>query len=172
MNELDLHPNGWNLWIVPRPFHHQLLTAAAHVAQSGPLTVLDCGRQYDSTIVARAARGRADVIDRIHIQRAFTCGEVARLIQSNSASQVPVLVLDILSTFQDENVSLHLRRFLLEQSIQHLQQLNRGAGLAVSVHPHSDSPETLFLLECLRSAATQVLTYELPVPTQFQPGLF
>jgi hypothetical protein len=172
MNDLDLHPNGWTLWIVPRPLRHRLLIAAAQVAYSRPLSVLDCGRQYDATVVARAARGRAEIIDHIQVQRAFTCYEVGRLIQTHALSPVPVLILDLLATFQDENVPFRSRQYLLEGSILALQELNRGAGLAVSVHPLADSPEACWMLDCLRSAASQVLAYEAPAPMATQLGLF
>jgi hypothetical protein len=172
MNDLDLHPNGWTLWIVPRPLRHRLLIAAAQMAYTRSLSVLDCGRQYDATVVARAARGRAEIIDRIQVQRAFTCFEAARLIQTHAASLVPVLILDLLATFQDENVPFGMRRHLLEESILSMQALNRGAGLAVSVHPLPDSPEAHWMLDCLRSAASQVLAYEAPAPMATQPGLF
>jgi hypothetical protein len=172
MNELDLYPDGWTLWIVPRPFRRQLLVAAAGVAQARPLVVLDCGRQFDATSVARAARGRAEVIDRIQVQRAFTCFEAAHLIQTHAASPEPVLVLDLLATFQDENVPFNARRYLLEETVKALQELNRGAGLAVSAHPPADNPESRWLLDCLRSAASQVLSYEAPDTHVTQPGLF
>jgi hypothetical protein len=172
MNDLDLQPNGWNLWIVPRPLRSRLLVAAAQLAQSGSLAVLDCGRQFDASVVARAARGRAEVIDRIRVQRAFTCHEAARLIEMHEASPRPVLVLDLLATFQDENVPFSQRRFLLEGAVQSLQRLNRGAGLAVSVHPLAENAEARPLLESLRRAASQVLSYEAPAPAATQPGLF
>jgi hypothetical protein len=173
MNELpELRPGQWNLLVLPRGYRNRLLIAAAHLAERGPLTVLDCGRQYDATVVARAARGRIEVMDRIHSQRAFICYEVARLLQKTPAGNAPVLVLDLLSTFYDENVQIRMRQFLLENSIQHLQRLSRGAGLAVSVDLPPTSPDSLHLFERLQSAASQVLTYEVPAPASRQLGLF
>ena len=57
MNELlDLHPQKWNLLVLPGQYHNRLLVAMAHVAMNSPLIVLDCGRQFDASIVARAAQ--------------------------------------------------------------------------------------------------------------------
>ncbi len=172
MNDLDLRPHGWTLWILPRPMRHRLLIAAAQVAHERPLAVLDCGRQFDATVVARAARGRLEVLERIQVQRAFTCFEAARLIELHASSPLPVLVLDLLSAFQDENVPFEQRRHLLAGTVQAFQALNRGAGLAVSVHPPPDTPEARWMLDQLRAAASQVLAYEAPAPTATQPGLF
>jgi len=172
MNDLDLRPNGWTLWILPRPMRHRLLIAAAQVAHERPLAVLDCGRQFDATVVARAARGRLEVLERLQVQRAFTCFEAARLIELHASSPLPVLVLDLLSSFQDENVPFEQRRHLLAGTVQALQTMNRGAGLAVSAHPPADNPESRWLLDCLRAAASQVFSYETPDTHVTQPGLF
>ena len=101
---LDLRPSRSSLLILSRHKRTQLLAAIANLAQGSPLIVLDCGRQYDPSIVARAARGRAEIIDRIKIQRAFTCYEAVKLLEQIPAGKVPIIVLDFLSTFYDENV--------------------------------------------------------------------
>jgi hypothetical protein len=156
--------------IAPPP--KRLLIAIAHLAHAADLIVLDCGRRFDSSIIARAARGRREVIDRIKIQRAFTCYEAVKLLERLPAGKTPVLVLDFLSTFYDENVKMQSRKFLLETSIRHFQRLGRGAGLAVSVYLPSASPDAMCLFERLRSAAPEISNYELPATTSLQPALF
>jgi hypothetical protein len=173
MNELlDLRPNDWTLIILPPRQRRLLLLAAARLAERGPLRVLDCGRQFDASVVARAARGHSGTIDRIHIQRAFICYEVARLLQQTPADQTPVLVLDMLSTFYDENVRLHTRRFLLESTLLQLKRLSRGAGLAVSVHAPPPSSDAVPLFKRLKACAARVLTYEMSVSASQQMRLF
>ena len=173
MNELlDLHPRHWILLILPHSHWDRLLIAAAYLAQRGPLTVLDCGRRFDSSIVARAAHGQAEVIDRIKIQRAFICYEAVKLLERTPAGRTPTLILDFLSTFYDENVRMGARKFLLESSLRHFQRLSHAAGLVVSTSSPPASPEALYLFERLQSAASQTLTYELPVDTSSQLDLF
>lgn len=172
MNELlDLHPRQWNLLILPRQSRHRLLMAVAQVACHTPVLVLDCGRQFDSSIVARAAGGRPEIINRVHVQRAFICYEAVKLLERTPAGNTPVLILDFLSTFYDENVKAHTRKFLLESSIQHFQRLSRGAGLAVTIHPPS-SHDDFYLFQRLRTAASQVAVYETPEPDSQQMNLF
>jgi hypothetical protein len=173
MNELlDLHPGHWNLLILPRRRRNHLLAAIGHLARLTPLWVLDCGRQFDASVVARAAGGRAEIMDRIRIQRAFICYEAVKLLDHAPAGVHPVLILDFLSTFYDENVKLHLRKFLLESSLHHFQRLSRGAGLTITVQPPPASPESLELFERLRSCASQVSTYEPPISDPQQMNLF
>jgi hypothetical protein len=165
-NLLDLRPAQWNLIISPSP--KQLLIAIAFLAHTAELTVLDCGRRFDSSIVARAARGRREIIDRVKIQRAFTCFEAAKLIEHLPSGEKPILILDILSTFYDENVKARSRKFLLESSIRHFQRLSRGAGLAVSVYPPPNSPDSIYLFQRLQSTAPSVSDYTIPEKESMQ----
>lgn len=169
---LDLHSKQWNLLILPRQKQNHLLVAIAYLAQSSPLIVFDCGRQFDSSVIARAAHGRTEIIDRIKIQRAFICYEAVKLLEQTPIGKTPILILDFLSTFYDENVRMSTRKFLLENSLHHFQRLSREAGLAVSVYLPPASADALYLFERLQSAAPQVLTYESPVNTTSQLRLF
>jgi hypothetical protein len=174
MNELlDLQPDHWNLIVLPREYRRNLLVAIAHFAEHGPLFVIDCGRWYDATVVIRAAHGRIEIVDRVQIRRAFICYEVAKLLQRTSASEAPVLILDILSSFYDENVQLRMRRFLLENSLLQFKRLSQITGLAVYVQPPPASADSLSLFERLENAASKVSTYVVPSPaSDEQPGLF
>jgi len=159
MNYLpSLRPRLWNLLISP-PRHH-LLTAIAYLARRADLIVLDCGRQFDSSIVARAAKGRGEVVDRIKVQRAFTCYEAAKLIERLPGGKTPIVILDFLSTFHDENVKMQSRKYLLETSLGHFQRLSRGTGLAVSVYVPSGAANSIYLFERLRNAAPRISSYE------------
>jgi hypothetical protein len=169
---LDLRPRRATLLISPRHKLTRLLVAIAHLAQTSPLTVLDCGRQYDPSIVARAAGGRAEVIDRIQIQRAFTCYEVVKLLEYMPVSGTPIILLDFLSTFYDENVRLGSRKYLLECALRHFQRLGCGAGLVVSAFDPPAAEDAAYFFERLKSAATNILTVEPPAISACQLSLF
>ncbi len=168
-NLLGLRPTQWNLIIAPP--QKQLLIAIAHLAYTTELMVLDCGRRFDSTVVARAARGRQEIIDRVKIQRAFTCFEAVKLIEQLPSGKTPILILDFLSTFHDENIKPQSRKFLLETSISHFQRLSRRAGLVVSVYLPPAFPDSIYLFERLRAAAPQVSKYELAAKSSAQLSL-
>jgi len=168
---LEPRSKRWNLLVAPSP--KQMLIAIARLAHVTPLTVLDCGRRFDSSIVARAARGRQEVIDNVRIQRAFTCFEAARLLEQKRLEAAPIVVLDFLSTFYDENVKPGVRKFLLEHALHRFHRLGQGAGLAVSVYaPAAMDDDSLSLFERLQSAAPTVSSYTLSEQGTSQPGLF
>lgn len=167
---LDLHPRRWNLLVALPP--KRLLIAVAQLARVIPLTVFDCGRRFDSSVVARAAQGRKEIVDNIRIQRAFTCFEAVKLLERERVDKTAIVVLDFLATFYDENVKLTARNFLLERSIHHFQRLSRGAGLAVSAYPPAASADSVSLFERLRSAAPSVSEYGMPESATMQLELF
>ena len=121
-NLLDLHPKQWNLLVSPP--RTKLLVDIARLAYSDELVVLDCGRKYDPSIVARAARGRKEIIDRVKVQRAFTCHEASKLIERTPTQNKPIVILDFLTTFQDENIKINTRKYLLENSLRHIRRLS------------------------------------------------
>jgi hypothetical protein len=173
MNDLlDLHAGQWNLCILPGQGYEQLLILCARLAEHVPLIILDCNRRYDPSVVVQAARGRIEITDRIQSQRAFICYEVAKLLQRTPAGNTPVLVLDMLATFYDENVQMNLRRFLLENSILHLQRLGSRTAVAVFVQPPPVRSDSYCLFEHLRSAAPRVSTYANEETNPMQLELF
>lgn len=167
---LGLHPRRWNLIVAPSP--KRLLIAIAHLALVMPLTVFDCGRRFDASIVARAAQGRKEIVDNIKVQRAFTCFEEVKLLEQEQIGKTPIVILDFLATFYDENVKLGTRNFLLQRSLQHFQRLSQFAGLAVSVHAPAASGDSITLYERLRSAAPSLSDYAVPANESMQLGLF
>lgn len=154
---LDLQPKRWSLLISAPQI--KLLTGIAHLAHNAELKVLDCGRKYDSSIVARAAKGRKEIIDRVKVQRAFTCHEASNLIRQTPTQKTPIVILDLLSTFQDENVKIHTRKYLLEHLLRHIHRLNQSAGLAVSVNQPPASSDAVSLFDRLQSATPYIENY-------------
>jgi hypothetical protein len=150
----------------------------ARLACRGALRLLDGGNRFDvyrcNLAVGHALGGQtADlppVLERIHLSRAFTCYQLVALMKETPTQQVPTLVLDLLATFYDENVSTTESLRLLRICLAHLQRLNRLAPVAISVRPGppESRPE---LLDVLLEAAGQVWTLEpnLPKPP---PRLF
>ncbi len=95
-----------------------MLDLAARLALHGPLYVLDCGNRSDMYRVARTLRflthDPVAMLRNIRLSRAFTCYQVVALLEKLSPDAgVPVLILDLQSTFMDENVQMEeCKRFV------------------------------------------------------------
>jgi len=134
----------------------------ADLAQAGPVRVLDGGNRFDVLTLNRELRRRElalyTALDRIRVARAFTCYQMATMLEEPAPGGIPTLVLNLLTTFQDENASLPERLRLLEICIYCLQKNAQHSPVLVVLHPQpSEKP---FLVR-IREAADQVWVFEL-----------
>lgn len=173
MNDLlDIRPGHWNLHVLPRYQVTYFVEACGYLARSGPLLVLDCNRQYNPSLVLRAALGREENLNRIKSRRAFNCFETAILLQTTPVGNAPVVVFDPLNHFYNEHVPYNMRQFLLGDCIKHIQRLSKGAGLAVVVQPVPDDSPFANLYNRLVQAAPQVIPYASHGPEPVQERIF
>jgi hypothetical protein len=138
-----------------------MLDLAARLAVRGPLRVLDGGNQFNAIPVARTIRrytsDLTNVLQDILLARAFTCYQMASLIADSPSGAAPTLVLDLLATFYDENVSLGDSRRLLAGCLLKLQRMGQTGPVIVGAQPPgSECPERQVLLEQLRKSTSQV----------------
>lgn len=168
--------------MAPHAAQQGMLAAAAQLALSGPVCVLDGGNCFDAYFVARSVRRYTErmeeMISRISLARAFTCYQMEALLASAAAraretpTETPcsaTLVLDFLATFFDENVPLAGRRRLLQQCIRYFRAISERAVLAISIRPPSAAlPDQVELVENLLTAADTVWQLETPPPVQVQ----
>ena len=181
-----------------------MLTLAAHLALRGPLQVLDGGNRFNAYIVARQLRrlslpslrqGTVDpaskapdlrqCLDRIQVARAFTCYQMAALIDQTTLTGSPTLVIDLLDTFYDESAPLAERRRLAEHCMQQLRQstlsvprgqalvkpgqalVTPGQAVVVSLRPPPPGqPDPTGLQDLVQAAADHVLIQDGPAPKQ------
>jgi hypothetical protein len=142
--------------------HGMLLELAASLALRGPLLVLDGGNHFNGYVISKAIRreGAAvmPVLQRIQVARAFTCYQMAAMLNDLPVSTTPLLALDLLSTFQDESVPLYDRKRLLAGCLPELQRLSRAAPVLVSARP--GEPE---LAELLAKSADEIWHIQQPI---------
>jgi hypothetical protein len=170
---LDFLPGRWALLVLPHGGHADLLVAAARLAERGPVMILDGGNRCNAYTLARAAGGRPEVLKRISLSRAFTCYQMAALLEATDEGRAPLILLDFLATFYDEAVSAFERRRLLEGCLVQLRRLSRGAGVAVSACPPKvASAENETLLASLQAAADGVWSPAAALPAPAAPRLF
>ena len=157
----------------PRSMNSTMLTAIARLGEHGSLRILDGGNRFNAYVVARAAHGRQDVLNRITVSRAFIFYQVLSLLESTPATQSPFVVLDLLSTFYDESVKIGERKRLLQACIAHLERLKQKGGGVVSIHPPSAPvAEAMELLELLQASATDTYFIQTTAPAPEPMRLF
>jgi len=154
----------------PHAASQLMLELAARLSLNGELRVLDGGNRFNVYPVARAARRQTHDLNgalaRIRLARAFTCYQMLAMLAETPADGLPVLVIDLLATFYDDNVRLAESERLLRQCIPHLQRLSRFAPVVVSAKPPAPlCAEKIVLTEALQSASGAVWQLEtLPAP--------
>ncbi len=167
---LQLSPRQLHLVIAPHRAQRQMMTIlTARLALTGRVRLVDAGNCFDGYGLARQLRQQTSdwqqALERVSVARAFTCYQVETLLSESVSDTSPVLVLNLLDTFYDENVKLAERLRLLEVSLGELRRLCRAASVAVSANlPGRDQPGEL--LEMLAGAAGKVWTYEEPQPLE------
>lgn len=120
---------------------NKMLELIAKLSLMQPVTVLDCGNRSNMYSVAKMIRPYTSdpvrVMCNIRLSRAFTCYQVLAMLQAVAASppQEPLVVLDLLATFLDEDVELKDAQRLLDQSLALLTKLSDSAPVVISVRP-------------------------------------
>jgi hypothetical protein len=119
----------------------KMLQLIATLGLKGRLTILDCGNRSNMYAVAKLIRPYTNdpvgVLDHIRLSRAFTCVQVLAMLESVTANapREPLIVLDLLATFLDEDVALNDAQKLLTRSIACLHQLSQTAPVVISGRP-------------------------------------
>lgn len=169
-NPLQLSPRQLHLVIAPHRTQRQMMTIlTARLALTGRVRLLDAGNCFDGYGLARQLRQQTsywqEALERVSVARAFTCYQVETLLTESIVDISPVLVLNLLDTFYDENVKQNEWLRLLDVSLAELRRLCRAAPVAVSTSlPERGQPGEL--LEILSGAAGQVWSFEEPQPAE------
>jgi hypothetical protein len=132
-----------HLVIAPHAGTALITETAARLALAGQVRVLDCGNRFNVYPVAKAVRRLTaemdPVLDRILLSRAFTCYQVLALLrQETSPRPAPILVVDLLATFLDENIPLTESRRLLTLSAERASLLEALMQTATAVYRLED----------------------------------
>lgn len=165
------------LLVAPHAARPAMLALSARMASSGPLRVLDGGNQFNAYHVAREVRREqltgGDALNSISLARAFTCFQMEALLATQTATPTPLVILDMLATFYDENVPFREREWLLGRCNAHLARLKGRVAVAISARPpRAGQPEGQQLLAMLEEAADRVWQLETPSVLSLQPALF
>lgn len=173
--ELQLKHCALTLLSAPHAAREEAAVLIAELALAGAVTVIDAGNRFDAYRLIEHLRLRLPdpmpAIRRVSIRRAFTCYQVGSLLESVAPGLQPVILLDLLATFHDENVPLPEAQRLLEGCLRRMECLARSGALLVTIAPPRSAGRAC-LVERLSAAARERYTLEAPAPRQVQPALF
>ena len=166
------HSPTLQLLVAPAAFQRKAAIAfIAELAQTNPVRVLDGGNRFDVLGLNRELR-RKDLpfytaLERVQVARAFTCYQMTTMLEQPAPGGIPTLVLNLLTTFQDENASLSERLRLLETCLYCLQKTASHSPVLLILHPQPT--EEPFLVR-IRETADRVWVFESHHPA-IQPSL-
>ena len=152
-----------------------MMSIIAALALRGCVVVIDGGNCFDGYGLARTVRRHTHhvqaVLKQIRLSRAFTCYQISAVLAELPLDSTPVILLDMLATFLDENVKLNKRQRLLENSLNLLRRISESAPVAVWARTHmSPSGEEQMLLNPLLEVAQEIWELQAPeTPVQQLP---
>lgn len=167
-----------SLVVAPRAVVPSLMSLLATLALHGQATVIDGGNCFDGYTLARALRRQTHqvqpALQRIALSRVFTCFQMLAMLAELPPSEQPVIVLDMLATFLDENVNFSKRQRLLENSLALLRRISQRAPVAVWARTRSSpvEKENQHLLTALLENAQELWELQTPQPPEHQLPLF
>lgn len=153
------------------------MTMLASLALRGRVIVVDGGNCFDAYALARALRRHTHEIQpalqAIKLSRAFTCYQMVAMLAELPVDGTPLIVLDLLATFLDENVKFSKRQRMLESSLNLLRCISEGSPVAVwaRAHPAAEG-EYQQLLTPLLETAQDIWELQAPETPDYQLSLF
>ena len=160
---------AWNASVV-------LPSLLAELALCGSVTVLDGGNRFPAYRIAQELRKRnLDIhaaAERLYLRRAFTAYQIVHLLESSPATDYPHLILDLLTTLQDDQIHPREADRLLTQCFLHLDRLSLAAPIVLCCRSFI-TEDKAFLLQRLTDRADETFFFTEPAIAQtFQPALF
>jgi hypothetical protein len=170
-----LKPRTLIVAIAPHAGRELASSLLSELALLGPVTVLDSGNRLQPYQVTHLLRRKtvqiARMVEQISIRRAFTCYQTLALLESAEAQPHPYLLLDLLNSFYDDQVSDREARRLVNLCLQEIKRLNQQAPLGILLSTPMVKARA-FLVEMVCEQADEIYTPVLPATLAQQERLF
>jgi len=154
-----------------------MLNLSIYIGIQSDIFVIDGGNRFDPHYVAygirRFTRWWEEVSERTHIVRAFTCYEVVKALQEVPDETHPLLLIDMLATFYDENVNDAECVHLVGKCIKELKRIIEHRPVLISLTPPPpDFESRKGLNKIVEKLSDCVFNEELNSNPIHQPALF
>lgn len=170
--------NPGELWLLVSPFRilemEQIVIPL--LALRGLVHIIVGGQTYDVDGIMRSLRKLtphvAAVRQRICQRRAPTAFQMRALLKNTPATCDPLIVLNFLVHYFDEDEQFWKSRYLLEDSLAELRRLSRMGPVVVTVRsPRTTELKYLGVLDRLREVTDRVIEF-VPWPAPQQMCMF
>ncbi len=157
LNYNTVFESGCKILYGPHAASGYLLSTAAEISVKQPLHLLDFGSRCDMYYTARQlrylTRDPAAAMMNIRLQRAFTCYQAAALLRQIGGMEtgVPVIILDLLAPYLDENIKTAEIYRLFRESVDllHCAMSERLILIGVKPVPKDLAPDRVCLVNSL-----------------------
>jgi hypothetical protein len=172
-----LKPGTLIVSLIPHTRHTPIIPELiAELALRGPVTVMDGGNCFPAYHIAQLIRRKnlqVEAISRhIFVQRAFTCYQMVSLLENIAAFGYPHIILNLLSTFQDDQIKPDEADRLLTLCLSHIERLRLSAPVVVTLEPVILA-EKEFLVQRICEQANEIFTLHSETdPQEKQLSLF
>ena len=173
---IHLQPSRRLTLVVAERYERENITELmAALCLRGPLYVLAGSDWLPSYGLTRLIRHRThevrQTLNHIRMARAFTCYQLLDLIANLRPDEEPLLILDFLNTFLNDDIPLPVRFRVLRQCCGHLQRLAFRKPVVIFVQGLKTENDEAFLA-ILTGSADEVLRIETEPERVCQPALF
>ena len=173
---VHLHPSRRLTLVVAERYERENVTELiAALCLRGPLYVLAGSDWLPSYSLTRLIRHQTyevkQTLNHVRMARAFTCYQLLDLIANLRPDDEPLLILDFLNTFQDDDIPLPVRFRVLRQCSGHLQRLAFRKPVVIFVQGLKTENSEAFL-SILQQGADEILNIEGEPERVCQPALF
>jgi hypothetical protein len=141
----------------------------------GPLFVISGSEWLPAFELTRILSGRMlnvkEMLDRLYTARASTCYRLFDSLANIPSNGEPILLLDFLHTFYDEDIPLRVRLFKLRECCRQVKRLALYRPVILMTQQSSAEDYEKFI-PALHSIADRTLTLEPELEQIKQPALF
>jgi hypothetical protein len=171
-------PNPGELWVLVSPFRilEMERIVIPVLALRGPVHIIVGGQTYDVDGIMRSLRKLTPDVavarQRIRQRRAPTAFQMRALLKKTPATWDPLIVLNFLVHYFDEDEQFWKSRYLLEDSLAELRRLSRMGPVVVTVRsPRTTEQRYPGVLDRLREVTDRLIEF-VPVPAPQQMSMF
>ncbi|MCP5097100.1 MAG: hypothetical protein GY943_16245 [Chloroflexi bacterium] len=142
--------------------HEPLLEFVTQLALRGSVRLIVGGNRFNAHQLARHVRRHTveldGILQRVQLSRPFTCYQMVTLLHSLKIS-TPLVVIDLLQTFYDDNVSEQEAIRLVDLSLKQLRWVSQHVPVFVTLRPFSHANKTI-LSKRVEDAADNIYIFE------------